>query len=104
MALSAVVCGLGSGGEKPGWRKRRRRQVDVCRSPWKASLVADPTGAVSDYTIGDRVFHQKFGHRQRPPSIDGKSWSCSAVDHGRREARGSIATCSGCNVILCTQL
>jgi DNA helicase-2/ATP-dependent DNA helicase PcrA len=36
----------------------------------EGELVARSTGAVSDYIIGDRVFHQKFGNGN-VTSIDG---------------------------------
>jgi DNA helicase-2/ATP-dependent DNA helicase PcrA len=38
---------------------RRRSRVPLTL---EGELVARSTGAVSDYTIGDRVFHQKFGN------------------------------------------
>jgi DNA helicase II / ATP-dependent DNA helicase PcrA len=46
-----------------------RRRADLRRKPRRrlaltieGELVAKSTGTVSDYTIGDRVFHQKFGN------------------------------------------
>jgi DNA helicase-2/ATP-dependent DNA helicase PcrA len=40
-----------------GRRKGRRLPLTI-----EGELVAKSTGSVSDYTVGDRVFHQKFGN------------------------------------------
>src|SRR5262249_10307306 len=66
--------------ETPGWRRardrmraeedadanasRRRSRKDLRRGPLtiEGEFVAKSTGAVSDYAIGDRVFHLKFGY------------------------------------------
>jgi DNA helicase-2/ATP-dependent DNA helicase PcrA len=61
---------LGVGGataSPPPARGRVREGVDFgrprARPPLtiKGELIAKSTGTVSDYTVGDRVFHQKFG-------------------------------------------
>ena len=31
-------------------------------APFEGELVAKSTGTVSDFSVGDRVFHQKFGN------------------------------------------
>ena len=46
---------------KSGGAKAARRKSRVPLT-LEGELVARSTGAVSDYTIGDRVFHQKFGN------------------------------------------
>jgi len=38
-------------------RRKRRLPLTI-----EGELVAKSTGTVSDYTVGDRVFHQKFGN------------------------------------------
>ena len=57
------LAGEGQGG---GWRGRRRDGRDAARRRGpltiEGELVAKSTGAVSDFAVGDRVFHQKFGN------------------------------------------
>ena len=52
----------------------------------EGELVAKSTGTVSAFTLGDRVFHQKFGNGN-VTAIDGNK-----LDHpvrpSRRKARG----------------
>ena len=60
---------------------RRRGPLTI-----EGELVAKSTGTVSAFTIGDRVFHQKFGNGN-VTDIDGNKLTI-AVRQGRREARG----------------
>jgi DNA helicase II / ATP-dependent DNA helicase PcrA len=48
--------GEGQGG---GLRGKQRRRLPLTI---EGELVAKSTGTISDFTIGDRVFHQKFGN------------------------------------------
>jgi DNA helicase II / ATP-dependent DNA helicase PcrA len=48
-----------SGGQKPFGRDAARRRGPLTI---EGELVAKSTGTVSAFTIGDRVFHQKFGN------------------------------------------
>jgi DNA helicase-2/ATP-dependent DNA helicase PcrA len=48
--------GPGTGGRARD-AARRRGPLTI-----EGELVAKSTGAVSDFSIGDRVFHQKFGN------------------------------------------
>jgi DNA helicase-2/ATP-dependent DNA helicase PcrA len=50
--------GANAGRPRPG---RRRRTSRVSRTI-EGELVAKSAGIVSEYAIGDRVFHQKFGN------------------------------------------
>lgn len=50
---------FGSGGQKPYSRDAARRRGPLTI---EGELVAKSTGTVSAFTIGDRVFHQKFGN------------------------------------------
>ena len=45
-------------------RERARRSREARRAPLtiEGELVAKSTGAASDFSVGDRVFHQKFGN------------------------------------------
>ena len=45
------------GRRPPGGRVSRRAPLTI-----EGELVAKSTGAASDFTVGDRVFHQKFGN------------------------------------------
>jgi DNA helicase-2/ATP-dependent DNA helicase PcrA len=49
--------GVGQRSGAPFTRDRRRPPLTI-----EGELVAKSTGTVSDYSIGDRVFHQKFGN------------------------------------------
>jgi DNA helicase-2/ATP-dependent DNA helicase PcrA len=44
-------------GRREGGHLKRRTPLTI-----EGELVAKSTGAVSDFTVGDRVFHQKFGN------------------------------------------
>jgi DNA helicase II / ATP-dependent DNA helicase PcrA len=45
-----------------GVRKRAPRGRTLLPLTLEGELVAKSTGTISDYTVGDRVFHQKFGN------------------------------------------
>jgi DNA helicase-2/ATP-dependent DNA helicase PcrA len=47
------------GGVHAGVRRKPRTRLPLTI---EGELVAKSTGTVSDFTIGDRVFHQKFGN------------------------------------------
>src|SRR5262249_11503026 len=47
------------GGVQGGVRRKPRARLPLTI---EGELVAKSTGTVSDFTIGDRVFHQKFGN------------------------------------------
>ena len=47
----------GSAAHKGGRKRKSRLPLTI-----EGELVAKSTGTVSEYTIGDRVFHQKFGN------------------------------------------
>jgi DNA helicase II / ATP-dependent DNA helicase PcrA len=47
----------GSAAQKGGRKRKSRLPLTI-----EGELVAKSTGTVSEYTIGDRVFHQKFGN------------------------------------------
>jgi DNA helicase-2/ATP-dependent DNA helicase PcrA len=51
--------GANAGKQGADLRRKPRRRLPLTI---EGELVAKSTGAVSDYTIGDRVFHQKFGN------------------------------------------
>ena len=46
----------------PGWRRMQERVVRPVSQPQEARNMVIDAVAVSDYGIGDRVFHQKFGY------------------------------------------
>ncbi len=46
----------------PGWRRMQERSVRPVSQPREAEGLVIDAVAVSDYGIGDRVFHQKFGY------------------------------------------
>jgi DNA helicase II / ATP-dependent DNA helicase PcrA len=48
-----------SGGQGAGMRGKPRRRLPLTI---EGEVVAKSTGTVSEFTIGDRVFHQKFGN------------------------------------------
>ena len=52
----------GTGGGFRAWRQLRPRPRRASPLTIEGELVAKSTGTVSDFTIGDRVFHQKFGN------------------------------------------
>lgn len=51
------------GYNSPGWKRMQARAVrsDTSSKPIKRGVVIDAT-ATSSFTVGDRVFHQKFGY------------------------------------------
>ncbi len=55
----------GSAAHKGGRKRKSRLPLTI-----EGELVAKSTGTVSEYTIGDRVFHQKFGNG-RVTAVDG---------------------------------
>ena len=78
------LAGEGQGGAaRPRVRgkPRRRRPLTI-----EGELVAKSTGTVSAFSVGDRVFHQKFGNGN-VTAIDGNKLTI-AVRQGRREAGG----------------
>ena len=47
----------------PGWRRlQARAQVRPLREPQETRGLTIDTTAVTSFTLGDRVFHQKFGY------------------------------------------
>ncbi|EYD75263.1 ATP-dependent DNA helicase UvrD/PcrA [Rubellimicrobium mesophilum DSM 19309] len=47
----------------PGWRRlQARAQVRPLREPQESRSITIDATAVSSFTVGDRVFHQKFGY------------------------------------------
>ena len=71
----------GRGSTPPAAAPRSRLPLTI-----EGELVAKSTGTVSDFTIGDRVFHQKFGNGN-VTAIDGNKLIV-AVRQGGREAGG----------------
>ena len=69
------------------WRARDERPA-TRRLPLtiEGELVAKSTGTISDFTLGDRVFHQKFGNGN--VTADRRQQAHHRVRQGRREARG----------------
>ncbi len=63
----------------------------------EGELVAKSTGTVSSFTLGDRVFHQKFGNGN-VTGIDGNKLTI-AVRPGRGEAGGGLIRREGVNSI-----
>jgi DNA helicase-2/ATP-dependent DNA helicase PcrA len=59
MANGATPFPRNSGHQRAGLRRNSRRHLPLTI---EGELVAKSTGTVSDYTVGDRVFHQKFGN------------------------------------------
>jgi DNA helicase-2/ATP-dependent DNA helicase PcrA len=59
MANGATASPRNSGNQRAGLRRNSRRHLPLTI---EGELVAKSTGTVSDYTVGDRVFHQKFGN------------------------------------------
>ena len=68
-------------GQGQGARPKRRVPLTI-----EGELVAKSTGTVSPFTLGDRVFHQKFGNGN-VTHVDGNKLTI-AVRQGRRKARG----------------
>ena len=56
-ARASARDGANAGRRGAGMQRNRHRPLTI-----DGELVAKSTGAVSDYAIGDRVFHQKFGN------------------------------------------
>ena len=81
-------------GERPGGgpaqggaafaRDRRRGPLTI-----EGELVAKSTGTVSDFTIGDRVFHQKFGNGN-VTAIDGNKLTIAFDKAGEKRVVDSF--------------
>jgi DNA helicase-2/ATP-dependent DNA helicase PcrA len=56
-SLATASAGLGERGRLDLDRRRSRLATTI-----EGELVAKSTGTVSDFSVGDRVFHQKFGN------------------------------------------
>jgi DNA helicase-2/ATP-dependent DNA helicase PcrA len=65
-------------------RPRRRLPLTI-----EGELVAKSTGTVSDFTIGDRVFHQKFGNGN-VTAIDGNKLTIQFDKAGEKRVVGSF--------------
>ena len=65
-------------------RDRRRGPLTI-----EGELVAKSTGTVSDFTIGDRVFHQKFGNGN-VTAIDGNKLTIAFDKAGEKRVVDSF--------------
>jgi DNA helicase-2/ATP-dependent DNA helicase PcrA len=58
-ATASSPRGSQAGGTRAGGRRKPRPRLPLTI---EGELVAKSTGTVSDFAVGDRVFHQKFGN------------------------------------------
>jgi len=72
-------------GREGGTQKRRPRRIYTI----EGELVAKSTGTVSDFAIGDRVFHQKFGNGN-VTAIDGNKLTISFDKAGEKRVVDSF--------------
>jgi DNA helicase-2/ATP-dependent DNA helicase PcrA len=77
------LAGEGQGGGRRG-RPRARLPLTI-----EGELVAKSTGAVSDFTIGERVFHQKFGNGN-VTAIDGNKLTIAFDKAGEKRVVDSF--------------
>jgi DNA helicase II / ATP-dependent DNA helicase PcrA len=73
-----------SGGEFGGFARKKRAAVTI-----EGQLVAKSTGAVSEFSLDDRVFHQKFGYGH-VVKIDGNKLTIAFEKAGEKKVVDSF--------------
>jgi DNA helicase-2/ATP-dependent DNA helicase PcrA len=87
--------GFASGYSTPGWQRAKEQwsRDDRPRSKGPTTidgdLVASSTASGSDYAVGERVFHQKFGYG-RIAEVDGNKLTIDFDKAGRKRVVDSF--------------
>ncbi len=84
--------GLGAGDDTSSpspWRAREERSPRRLPLTIEGELVAKSTGTVSAFTLGDRVFHQKFGNGN-VTAIDGNKLTIQFDKSGEKRVVDSF--------------
>ena len=76
-------------GKVGGGGRRGRPRARRCPLTIEGELVAKSTGTVSDFSIGDRVFHQKFGNGN-VTAIDGNKLTIAFDKAGEKRVVDSF--------------
>ncbi len=76
------------GYNSPGWRRLQERSKErVLRHPKDAYNITIDLEAASSYSVGDRIFHQKFGYGQIH-SLEGDKYEIEFEKAGRKNVIG----------------
>ncbi|MGI9385038.1 MAG: ATP-dependent helicase, partial [Methyloligellaceae bacterium] len=79
----------------PGWQRAQRNQQTAAATPQRGpltiegELVASSSAQTSDYQVGERVFHQKFGYGT-VATIDGNKLTVDFEKAGRKRVVDSF--------------
>ena len=72
-----------------GSSSRKRDGIVVDQVPWIRRLVAKSTGTTSEFSLDDRVFHQKFGYGN-VVKIDGNKLTIAFEKAGEKKVVDSF--------------
>ena len=79
----------------PGWRRlQAKAQVRPLRQPVEGRGITIDASAVSAFTLGDRVFHQKFGYG-RVTGAEGDKLDVEFEKAGEKKVVASFLTLAG---------
>ena len=79
----------------PGWQRAQKNRGRAASNPWKeppmieGEVLARSTGTDSAYSVGERVFHQKFGYG-RITSVDGNKLTIDFEHSGSKRVLDSF--------------